>query len=131
MKYISNYNSYLKEALEDNQEGSIDVVSNINDKDYSDIKEELMELVKKSANSTDETVVNDFISAYKKSPNDTQIEGLINDSDVYEFYLKWRNDIDDILSDINFFDDVPSDSNVFSLYDFIIVGTKKAVSEIL
>ncbi len=129
MKYISNYNNYLKEALEDTQDGSIDITSN--QKDYSDIKEELMDLIKKSANSTDDTVVNDFISAYKKSPNDTQIEGLINDSDVYEFYLKWRNDIDDILSDINFFDEVPSESNVFSLYNYIIVGTKKAVMELL
>ena len=40
-----------------------------------------------------------FVESFIKNPEDVKIEGLINDSDIYEFYLKWRNDIDEILND--------------------------------
>ena len=88
-------------------------------------------MIKKSLKSEDEKVFNDFIESSIKEPEDVQIEGLINDSDIYEFYLKWRNEIDDVLSDINYYDEVPSENKVFSLYDYIIQGTKKSVSEII
>ena len=66
---------------------------------YRKIKEDLIEMIEKSLKTSDKKTFDDFISAYIKNPEETQIEGLINDSDVYEFYLKFRNDIDDILSD--------------------------------
>ena len=37
-----------------------------------------------------------FKDKFVKSPEDTKIEGFINDSDIYEFYLKFRNDIDEL-----------------------------------
>ena len=103
----------------------------LNSSEYSDIKDELKELIEKSLKTSDKKTVEDFTSAFVRSPEDTQIEGLINDSDVYDFYLKYRNDIDQILSDINFYDDVPSEIECFSLYDYIIIGTKKAVKELV
>lgn len=98
---------------------------------FPDLKEEIEQMIKKSLGSESDKVLSDFIDAYTRAPEDNSIEGFINDSDIYEFYLMWRNDIDDILSAVNFFDEVPSEMKVFSLYDYIIQGTKKAVQEVI
>lgn len=98
---------------------------------FPDLKDEIKEMINKSLGSESDKVMADFIEAFNRSPEDNVIEGLINDSDVYDFYLMWRNDIDDILSAVNFFDEVPSEMKVFSLYEYIIKGTKRAVEEIV
>lgn len=98
---------------------------------FPDLVSEIREMIEKSLGSGDERVAGDFIRAYNRSPEENVIEGLINDSDVYDFYLMWRSDIDDILSAVNFFDEVPSEVKVYSLYDYIIRGTMRAVQELL
>lgn len=70
-----------------------------------------------------------FIDSMIKDPDKFKIEGLINDSDIYDFYLKYRNSVDEILNDINFYDEVPSELNSFGLYDYIIKGTSRAIQE--
>jgi len=98
--------------------------------DYPELKEEIKSMIEttiKNSGGEYESFKDKFI----KSPEDIKIEGLINDSDIYEFYLKFRNDIDELLNDINFFDEIPSESNTFGLYDYIINGTEKAVLEIV
>lgn len=117
---VLKFNNYINEDLD---------VSTSNK--YTDLKEEVKEMIKKSLKSEDDKLYKDFIDASIKNPEETQIEGLINDSDVYEFYLKWRNDIDEVLSDINYYDEVPSELKVFSLYDYLIKGTLKSVSELI
>jgi hypothetical protein len=98
---------------------------------YTDLQDDLKEMIEKSLKTSDEKTLEDFIDAYLRDSEKTQIEGLINDSDIYEFYLKYRNNIDEILSQINFYGEKPSDMDSFSLYDYIIVGTKKAIKEVL
>jgi hypothetical protein len=98
---------------------------------YTDLQEDLKEMIEKSLNTSDQKTSEDFIEAYLRDSEKNQIEGLINDSDIYEFYLKYRNNIDQILSEINFYEEKPSDMDSFSLYDYIIVGTKKAIKEVL
>jgi hypothetical protein len=98
---------------------------------YTDLQDDLKEMIEKSLKTSDQKTSEDFIDAYLRDSEKTQIEGLINDSDIYEFYLKYRNNIDEILSEINFYGEKPSDMDSFSLYDYIIVGTKKAIKEVL
>jgi len=96
---------------------------------FTEVKEELKSMIENTIeNSGGE--FNTFIESFKKNPEDFKIEGLINDSDIYDFYLKWRNDIDEILNDVNFFDEIPSDSNAFGLYEFTIKGTERAIKEL-
>ena len=64
-----------------------------------------------------------------KNPEDVKIEGLINDADLYDFYLKYRNDIDELLNDQKFFGNAPSAVNSIGLYDYLIKGTQKAIEE--
>lgn len=105
------------------------------DKDFSGKYQELKDKVKSLIQETvDEEKqydsVESFIGSYVKK-EDVDIRGLIKQDDLYQFYLDWRNDIDEILNSINFFDEVPSKLNSIGLYDYIITGTKKAISEVV
>lgn len=97
---------------------------------FPELKEEITSLIEKTIKSSGGEMES-FKEKFIKNPEDVKIEGLINDSDVYEFYLKFRNDIDELLNGINFFDDPPSEVNSIGLYDYIIKGTEKAIIEIV
>ena len=50
-----------------------------------------------------------FINSFMEEPKEgavgsIEIEGLIDESDIHDFYLKYRNQIDETLNDINFYD---------------------------
>ena len=75
-----------------------------------------------------------FINSFMEEPKEgavgsIEIEGLIDESDIYDFYLKYRNQIDECLNDINFYDKPPKDINAFSLYEYTIKGTMVSVKE--
>jgi hypothetical protein len=111
---MRKFTVYLKEA----EEVQVD----------TNLKDELTDMIKKSLNTSDSKTVENFIDAYKKDSEKNQIEGLINNADIYDFYLKYDEDIDEILTKNNFYDKSPKELNVFSLYDYIIAGTKEAVN---
>lgn len=111
---MKKFSFYLKEQNEENIDSSL--------KDY------VLDMIKKSLNTSDSDTVNDFIEAFKEDPNKSQIEGLINDADIYDFYLKYQDDLDKLLSDNDFYDKSPKELNIFSLYSYIILGTKEAVN---
>lgn len=70
-----------------------------------------------------------FVESYIKNPEDVKIEGLINDSDIYDFYLKYRNQVDECLKDIKFYDQTSTDVGAFGLYEYVIKGTTRAIKE--
>lgn len=112
---------YLQFIKEDNNE----VISSSK---YTEIKDEIKSMIEKTIeNSGGEFAA--FVDKFIKEPEDIQIEGLINDSDIYAFYLKFRNDIDELLNDLKFFGNNPSDINAIGLYDYLIKGTQKAIEE--
>lgn len=123
---IKKYSQFLKESDEFEESTS----NKQSDSKYSNLKEEIKSMI-------DSTIENSggefssFVDSFNKNPDDYKIEGLINDSDIYEFYLKHRNDIDEVLNDINFFDEVPSEVNTFGLYEYTIKGTERSVIEIV
>jgi len=126
MKYLKGYK--LFEDLEEVQANVEETDSS--DSKYSDIIDEVKLMIEKTIeNSGGE--FNSFVEEFKKNPEDVQIEGLINDSDIYDFYLKWRNDIDEILNDVKFFDESPTDINAFGLYEYLIKGTERCVLEVI
>jgi hypothetical protein len=127
---IKKYLQFIKEA----DEVETDVAQEETDASDSSSFDEVKEEVKSMIESTIEKSggeFNSFVDSFVKNPEDVKIEGLINDSDIYEFYLKWRNDIDEILSDIKFFDENPNDVNAFGLYEYVIRGTERAIEEIV
>lgn len=132
MNIIKKFTNYkIFEAEDTDISSEVEKSDELSLERFSDLRDEIVDMIKKSLGSKSETVVDDFIQEFNRSPEDNVIEGLINDSDVYDFYLMWRTDIDDVLSAINYFDEVPSEDKVYSLYDYIIRGTKRAVQEIV
>lgn len=120
---IKKFNEYIKEDV-DSDEITVD------DNKYSDIKEDIKEMIESTIENNGGEYQT-FVNSYKRSPEDYKIEGLINDSDIYEFYLKHRNDIDELLNDIKFFDELPTDNNAFGLYEYTIKGTERCVVELV
>ncbi len=119
---LKNYLKFINEDLKSEIESSLKP-------ENKDLKSEIIEKIIKSLKTEDRNVFNDFVEAFIKDDSKNQIEGLINDADVYEFYLSFRNEIDELLSKINFYDEVPSEISSFSLYDYVVKGTLRAIKE--
>ena len=96
-----------------------------------DAKTHLLELIEKSVNSTDDEVTKNFIKSYIDDQESSIIEGLVNDSDFYDFYIKFSSDIDEVLESINYYDESPSDKGIYSIYDYVVESSKKCVIELL
>jgi hypothetical protein len=43
----------------------------------------------------------------------------------------YRNDIDEVLNDIKYFDEIPTENNSFGLYEYTLNGTKRTITEII
>ena len=125
---IKKYIQFIKEADETTEAQPAEKSQDSGK--YTELKEEVKSMIEKTIEKSGGEFKS-FVDKFSKSPDDTKIEGFINDSDIYEFYLKFRNDIDELLNDIKYFNEVPSESNTFGLYDYIISGTEKAVSQIV
>lgn len=119
MKRISNFEgfSYIREAEESASSSK-----------YTELKSEVKSLIEKTIEKSGGEYKS-FVDEFVKKPEDVKIEGLINDSDLYDFYLKYRNDIDELLNDQKFFGSAPSTVNSIGLYDYLIKGTQKAIEE--
>lgn len=125
---IKKYLQFIKEADETSEAKPVEKSQDSGK--YTELKEEIKSMIEKTIEKNGGEFKS-FVDKFTKSPDDTKIEGFINDSDIYEFYLKFRNDIDELLNNVKYFNQVPSESNTFGLYDYIIKGTEKAVLEIV
>ena len=114
---IKKYFEYIKESQEDGK--------------YQELKDKVVSLIQDTIDEEKQyDSVEEFVDSYMKK-GDVEIRGLIKQDDLYQFYLDWRNDIDEILNNINFFDEIPSKMNSIGLYDYIIAGVKRAVKEVV
>ena len=95
---------------------------------FQEVIDEIKSMIKKTiGEKSDEGKINEFVESFKKDQQ--EIEGLISDSDIHSFYLKYRNQVDDCLKEIKFYDKTAAEVNAFGLYEYIIKGTKAAVKE--
>ena len=117
---VKRYFQFIKEASEE--------IAKADSSKYTEIKDEIKSMIEKTIEKSGGEFAS-FVEKFVKEPEDVKIEGLINDSDLYEFYLKFRNDIDELLNDIKFFGSAPSEANALGLYDYLIKGTQKAIEE--
>jgi hypothetical protein len=117
---VKRYLQFIKEANEE--------VQKVDSSKYTEIKDEIKSMIQKTIEKSGGEFAS-FVDKFVKEPEEVKIEGLINDSDLYDFYLKFRNDIDEILNDIKFFGNAPSEVNAIGLYDYLIKGTQKSIEE--
>ena len=116
---VKKYLQFIKEAIGD---GKVDSSK------YAEIKGEIKSMIEKTIENSGGEFAS-FVDKFAKEPDEVKIEGLINDSDLYDFYLKFRNDIDEMLNDLKFFGSAPNEVNALGLYDYLIKGTQKAIEE--
>jgi hypothetical protein len=128
---IEKYTNYVVEKLDLN-----DIEQRLGDK-YGELKNGLITLMEESLKTTKEDNVNmidieNFIGDYISSGKDANmIDGVIEDNDIFNFYLKYQSDIDELLNDTKYMDTTPKSNGVYSLYDVVIDGTKQSVLEAL
>jgi len=116
---VKKYLQFIKEAMDDDK---------VDSSKYAEIKGEIKSMIEKTIENSGGEFAS-FVDKFAKEPDEVKIEGLINDSDLYDFYLKFRNDIDEMLNDLKFFGSAPSEVNALGLYDYLIKGTQKAIEE--
>lgn len=134
MKMVKKYLDFILEAEEaevpeESQAEASDTDASKSSK-YTDVIEEVKSMIQKTIDESGGEFKS-FVKSYMKNPKDIKVRGFINDSDIYDFYLKWRNDIDEILNDIKFFDESPTENNSFGLYEYVIKGTERAFIEVV
>jgi hypothetical protein len=125
---IKRYVEFITEAQEDSEEAV--GVKSMDPENYSEIKDDIKSMIEKTI-ETSGGEYKTFVDSFIQNPEDVKVEGFINDSDIYEFYLKFRNDIDEILNNIKFFDTAPTEINAYGLYEYVIKGTDKAFMEVV
>jgi hypothetical protein len=116
---LKRYNNFLTEGLGDD---NMDQFEN-----YGDIKSDILNMIEDSLDSSDMNVISEFINSYITEPDSNNIEGLINDSDIYEFYLKYINEIDEILVEKDYLEKSPESLGALGLYDYLVKATKDCI----
>jgi hypothetical protein len=112
-----------------NEDVSAELINKLSDTN-KDIKEDILNMIQKSVNSDDVTLIEKKLYSIIKNPDESTIEGLIQDSDVQDFYRKYRNEIDEILNNDGFFENISEfqrKNNCISLYDVVVKGTLECV----
>jgi len=90
---------------------------------YSSLKRGILELLDNTLKG-DVTKLQSFMNSYIEPDSNEILDGLVEDADLMDTYLKFQSDVDQILLDNNYYDDPPE---VESLYDYVIDGTFDAV----
>lgn len=125
---IKKYVQFLAEAAGSVKDGPT----------FDGIKDSIRGMIEETLKNSGGTDIKTFASKYvqdnenpSKNSGGTSIEGLINDDQIYDFWLEFENEIDELLNQIGFFNDSPADINAMGTYKYIIEATKKAILEIV
>ena len=115
---IKTFNNLIKinESFED------DFSQKLSD-DFKPLKKGILKLIDATLEG-DKTKLQDFLDSYTKSDSEDILDGFVEDAELFEFYLKYQTNIDEILDNMGYYDDPPE---VKSLYDYVINGTFDAV----
>lgn len=113
---IEKYSNFIKISKKNES-------SNIDSPEFKDIKKFVKGVLDEHIEKTGADLT-EFRESYLENPINFQIVGLSDPSDIWEFYLTYRNECDKILLENDFYDKAPKDLNINSLYDYVIEGGK-------
>ena len=114
---IKRYSEYIREAEE-----TVKKTVSGSDEIKADIKEKIESTIKKSGGE-----YSAFLDKFSKDSDSVQIEGLISDDQIYDFWLKRENDIDELLNSVGFFDKSPVSMNSIGVYKYVVSSTREAI----
>jgi hypothetical protein len=122
-KFTIEYKELIRENLED-------IFSEKITEPYLSLKRGTIDLLDKSIDDvSNKNQVESFIKEYINNPEIGKLDEFVEDGDIFNFYLKYQSDIDDICNNNNWFDESPKSKNIFSLYSLILEGTRFGVIE--
>lgn len=98
---------------------------------FLDINKKLINMLEESTSSSDSKIAKQFVEKYLQDDEANFIIGFVNDSDIYDFYIKYIDVIDQILITKEHFLKAPADLNIQSVYKYVIISTKIAVKQLL
>jgi hypothetical protein len=128
---LKRYSQFINEADGTSQPTEApEGIKTLDNSKYPEVMEEVQKMIENTIQKSGGEL-NTFIESFEKNPEDVKVEGFINDSDIYDFYLKFRNDVDEILNNIKFYDESPTEVNAFGLYEYVIKGTERAFMEVV
>lgn len=123
MLKFSEYND-INEGFFDNLK---DKLSN----DQIGAKRYVLDLLDKTVDSSELLDLQNFIKSYLEANKSSYIIGLNDDSELFEFYVKYQAELDELLSNDNFFTESPKKIGVMSVYDYVVKASKKALHILL
>ena len=124
-KYSDKYKDFLHENLEDKFGDKIG-------EDYNSLKRGVLLLIEDSVENTDELVdVQNFINKASEDLENNPLIGFVDDGDIFDFYLKYQAEIDEICNNNGWYNKTGTEENVFSLYGYVINGSKFGIQQCL
>ena len=129
---IKKYGNFLLETIDYE-----DINEKLKDKELIELKISLIESIENNIKVSENENVNlrdieNFVDDYLSSGKDANmIAELTDDNDIFNFYLKFQSEIDELLNDDGYMGKSPKENNVFGLYDIVIDGTKSAILSLL
>jgi len=123
MLKFSEYES-TNEGFLSNLEGKLS-------KDYYGAKKYVLDLLDKSLNSSELLDLQNFIKSFLEDKSDAYITGLNDDSELFEFYVKYQVELDELLSKEDFFAIEPKKMSIFSVYDYVVEASEKSLKLLL
>ena len=115
---IKRYSEYIREAEE-----TVKKKVSGPDEIKAAVKEKIESTIKKSGGE-----YSAFVDKFAKDPESVQIEGLISDDQIYDFWMKFENDIDELLNGVSFFDQSPVSMNVIGVYKYVVSSAREAIN---
>jgi len=91
----------------------------------------VLDLLEKSLENKELIDLQNFIKAYLEGDGNAYIQGLSNDSELFEFYAKYQVELDELLVKDNYFQKSPKELNVSSVYDYVTRASKRALELLL
>jgi len=124
-KFSEKYYDFLHENLEDKFKDKID-------NQYSSLKRGILLLLEDSIDNTEELVnVQNYINKSSEDLENNPLIGFIEDGDIFDFYFKYQADIDELCNNNSWFTKTATENNIFSLYEYVISGSKFAIKQCL
>lgn len=127
---IKKYYNFINESMVTD-----DLINKLTD-EYKELQTDLLEHIDETLSDLNDEYklsdlkkfINDYIVEGKDSAN---INGLIEDTDISNFYHKHHNSIDKFLNEDGYLEDSPKEHQSFGLHDIMIDGTKYMIFKML
>ncbi len=129
---IKRFESFTNDEILNREKEKISELEGTDEKDillnkYTGLNKGIAELIYLNTESISSSTNSNYLESIRsKNIAEMNIKGFISDTDIFEFYLKFKTEIDEVLTNTNYYTKSPSENNLFSLYSIVLDGTKRA-----